>query len=348
MRPISRTQFLSLMLLTCVGVLSTILISCSSSRQTVGNPDEVPFVAVTQMMENSALNAVRDGVKDALAEAGYEAGQTLRWEWYSAQGNPVKAAQIADKYAWAKPDVIVAIAAPSAQSVVAAARNTPIIFSAVSDPVGVKLVKTINRPGDNVSGVSDRPPVPQQLTLIKEILPEATRLGVIYSGQEDLSAGLALLIDENAAAQGLEIQEATVTAANEGIGNEATVAARSLIGAVDAIYVLSDNLMILASVIQVGQDNQVPVFARNTDAVKQGAIAAISFNYYDVGRQTGAMVIKVLKGNRPSDLSVEFVEDLMLSVNLAAAEAMGIQLPESVISRADEVLSDEALSGEAL
>jgi len=342
MRPISRTQFLSLTLLICVGVLSTILISCSSSRQTVGNPDEVPFVAVTQMVENSALNAVRNGVKDALAEAGYEEGQTLRWEWHSAQGNPVKAAQIADKYAWARPDVIVAIATPSAQSVVAAARNTPIIFSAVSDPVSVKLVKTINRPGGNISGVSDRPPIPQQLALIKEILPEATRIGVIYSSEENQSADLVSLINTNAAAQDLEIQAVTISMADADIETTRS-SIRGLIGAVDAIYVFSDNVRVLEPVLQVAQDNRVPVFAASAEAVKQGAIAAVSFSYYDIGRQTGAMVIKVLKGNRPDDLAVEFVEDLKLSVNLAAAEAIGIQLPASVTFRADETISTEML-----
>ncbi len=326
------------MLLALIGTLSATLASCNSGGQTVGGTDEVPFVAVTQIVENSALDAVRDGVQDALAEAGYEAGETLRWEWRSAQGNPVKAAQIADKYAWARPDVIVAIAPPSAQSVAAAARNIPIVFSAVSDPVGVGLVETISKPGGSVSGVSDRLPVPQQIALIKEILPEATRLGVIYNSDEESLIDIAPLLNENAAEQGLDVQEVNVSMIDLAPGLETV---RSLTGAVDAIYVLSDDAQLLASVIQVAQDNQTPAFAANAAAAQQGAIAAISFSYYDIGRQTGAMVLEVLRGNRPGDLAVEFVENLKLSVNLAAAETANVQIPESVTSRADETLVGE-------
>ncbi|MEL6937598.1 MAG: ABC transporter substrate-binding protein [Cyanobacteria bacterium J06598_1] len=331
----SRAQFLTLALLGLTGALSGSLISCGNGTPTVGSTDESPFVAVTQIVEHPALNSVRDGVKDELAEAGYEEGSTLRWEWQSAQGNPVTATQIASKYAGAQPDVIVAIATPSAQSALSTASNTPIIFSAVTDPVGAKLVENADKPGGNISGVSDLSPIAQQLALIKEILPEAATLGVVYSAGEDNSASLVALIQENSGEQNLEIREVTVTASSE-----VAEAARSLVGSVDAIYVPTDNTVVsaLESVIQVGQDNQLPVFAGDTDSVERGAIAAISFDYYDVGRQTGKMVAKVLKGSRPGDLAVEYVQELNLSINPAAAEAMGIELPESVTSRADETL----------
>ncbi|MEL6880035.1 MAG: ABC transporter substrate-binding protein [Cyanobacteria bacterium J06607_10] len=331
----ARRQFLALALVGLAGSVSPVLVSCGNGGQTVGGADEAPFVAVTQIVEHPALNAVRDGIKDELAEAGYAEGDALRWEWQSAQNSPATAAQIASKYAGAKPDVIVAIATPSAQSAVSAATNTPVIFSAVTDPVGAKLVENADKPGGNVSGVSDLAPMTEQLELIKEILPEASTLGVIYNAGEDNSVSLVALINENAAAQNLTIEEVTVSATSEVAG-----AARSLIGSVDAIYIPTDNTVVsaLESVIQVGQDNQVPVFAGDTDSVGRGAIAAISFDYYDVGRQTGAMVIKVLKGNKVGDLPVEFVKDLKLSINPAAAEAMGVELPESVTARADDTL----------
>ncbi|MEL6263358.1 MAG: ABC transporter substrate-binding protein [Cyanobacteria bacterium J06626_6] len=308
-------------------------VSCGNGTQTAGGSDEVPFVAVTQIVEHPALDSVRDGIKDQLAEAGYEAGSTLRWEWQSAQGNPATATQIANKYAGAQPSVIVAIATPSAQSAVSAAENTPIIFSAVTDPVGAKLVENADKPGGNVTGVSDLSPIAQQLELIKSILPEAATLGVIYNAGEDNSVSLVGLVNENAPAQNLAIEEVTVSASSE-VAN----AARSLVGSVDAIYIPTDNTVVsaLESVIQVGQDNQVPVFAGDTDSVERGAIAAISFDYYDVGKQTGDMVVKVLKGSKPGDIAVEFVKDLSLSVNTAAAEAMGVTLPESVTADADQ------------
>ncbi len=335
MSSFSRAKFLTLALGGLTGVLSTALISCGNGAQTVGGTVEEPFVAITQIVEHPALNAVRDGVKDELTEAGYEEGSTLRWEWQSAQGSPATAAQIANKYAGARPDVIVAIATPSAQSMIAATSDTPIIFSAVTDPVGAKLIENADKPGGNVSGVSDLSPIKQQLELIQEILPDVETLGVIYSAGEDNSVSLVALINENAPDLDIDIQEVTVSASSD-----VASAARSLVGTVDAIYVPTDNTVVsaLESVIQVGQDNQVPVFAGDTDSVERGAIAAISFDYYDVGRQTGAMVVKVLKGSRPGDLAVEFVEDLKLSVNPTAAEAMGIEIPESVTERADQTL----------
>lgn len=330
-----RNKLLSLALIGLTGAFGTGLSGCGNGAPTVGGTEDLPFVAVTQIVEHPALDAVRDGVKDELVAAGYEEGTSLRWEWQSAQGNPATATQIANKYAGAQPNVIVAIATPSAQSAAAAATNTPIIFSAVTDPVGAKLVENAEKPGGNISGVSDLSPIAQQLALIKEVLPEASTLGVIYNAGEDNSVSLVSLINENAAEQTLIIKEVTVSATSEVAG-----AARSLIGSVDAIYIPTDNTVVsaLESVIQVGQDNQVPVFAGDTDSVERGAIAALSFDYYDVGRQTGAMVTRVLQGSRPGDLAVEYVQDLKLSINPTAAEAMGVDLPESVTSAADEML----------
>ncbi len=335
----NRDKLLRLMLLafasTLITLLGLTLASCQNRGQSVGGADEVPFIAVTQSVENLAFNAVRDGIKDELAEMGYEEGEALRWEWRSAQGNPVKAAQIADKYVWARPDVIVAIATPSAQPLVTATKNTPVIFSAVSDPIEALLVKNIERPGGNTSGVSDRPPVIRQLALIREIMPTATTVGIIYDATDANSVSLISLINENTTEKSLTIQ--AVTASTD---SEVETAANSLAGLVDAIYVLPDSRVIsaIASVIQVSQNNQIPVFGGDKSVVESGAIATISFDYYGMGRQTGAMVAKVLEGNRAGDLPVEFVEDLRLLVNLAAAESMGIELPASVTSRADETL----------
>lgn len=318
------------------GALSTSLTSCGSGAPVAGGADTAPFVAVTQIVEHPALDAVRDGVKDSLAEAGYAEGDGLRWEWQSAQGNPATAAQIASKYAGAEPDVIVAIATPTAQAAVAASKNTPIVFSAVTDPVGADLIQNPEKPGGLVSGISDLSPIDQHMALIREVLPEAKTIGVIYSAGEANSVSLVELVKTEAPKQDFtEVREVTVSASSEVDG-----AARSLVGAVDAIYVPTDNTVVsaLESVIQIGQDNDLPVFVGDTDSVERGAIAGISFDYYDVGRQTGDMVIKVLKGARVGDLPVEFVDTVQLFVNPAAAEAMGVTLPEAVTSRADQVV----------
>ena len=270
---LSRAKFLPFTLLGLAGTISAALVSCGNG-ETGGGSADMPFVAVSQFVEHPSLDAVQDGLKDALDEAGYKDGESLRWDLQSAQANPATAAQIANKFVSARPDAIVAIATPSAQSAVAKASNVPIIFSAVTDPIAAKLVDDIERPGGWVSGVSDLSPVMQHLELIKEILPEAETLGVIYSAGEDNSVSLVTLVKDNAEAAGFsEIKEATVASSSE-----VATAARSLVGAVDAIYVPTDNTVVsaLESVVQVGQENQLPVFSGDTDSVGEGRSPALA------------------------------------------------------------------------
>ncbi|MEM9908393.1 MAG: ABC transporter substrate-binding protein [Cyanobacteria bacterium P01_D01_bin.44] len=318
--------------------LSTALIGCGStgdSANTSGSTD-TPFIAVTQIVEHPALDAVRDGVRDELAEAGYKDGESLQWAWESAQGQPATASQIAQKFVGESPDVIVAIATPSAQAVVAANQETPVVFSAVTDPVGAELVTDMEAPGGLVTGVSDLSPIDQHIALITEVLPEAKNLGIIYNAGEANSVSLVELIQQAAPEQGFDnVVEATISSSAD-----VATAADSLVGKVDVIYIPTDNTVVsaLESVLKVGADNQIPVFAGDTDSVERGAIAGISFDYYDVGRQTGEVVLRILNGEDPGTIPVETVQSLELSINPAAAETMGVTLPEAVTSRADQVI----------
>ena len=295
---------------------------------------DAPFVAVTQIVEHPALDAVRDGIQDELAEAGYEEGSSLTWAWESAQGQPATATQIAQKFVGEAPDLIVAIATPSAQAAVATSDDIPVVFSAVTDPVGAELVPSLDAPGELVTGVSDLSPIDQHLALIKEIAPETATIGVVYNAGEANSVSLVDLIKAEAPGQDLTVVEATVASSAD-----VATAAESLVGKVDAIYVPTDNTVVsaLESVLTVGAENQIPVFAGDTDSVERGAIAGISFDYYDVGRQTGDIVVRILEGEQPGSIPVETVETLQLAINPAAAAAMGIEIPEAVQSRADMV-----------
>ncbi|MGK7911480.1 MAG: ABC transporter substrate-binding protein [Synechococcus sp.] len=308
--------------------------SNSDSSQGTRADRDVKSVAVTQIVEHPALDAARDGIRDELAEAGYVDGETLRWEWESAQGNPATATQIASKFVGDGPDAIVAIATPSAQAAVAASDSIPVIFSAVTDPVGAELVDSLQYPGGLATGVTDLSPIGDHLDLIVEILPDIESIGVIYNAGEDNSVSLMKLILAEAPERNLEIVEATATRSSEVSG-----AAQSLVGKVDAIYVPTDNTVAsaLESVIAVGQDNQLPVFAGDTDSVGRGAIASLGFDYYDVGRQTGALVVQVLEGADPGMLPVQRVEQLNLVLNLDAAAAMGVEIPAEVVDRANDI-----------
>lgn len=306
--------------------------------------EQTKHVAITQIVEHPALDAVREGVKSVLEEAGFKEGENLKWTYESAQGQPAIAAQIAKKFAGEKPDVIVAIATPSAQAAAASARNTPLVFAAVTDPVGAKLVKAWDKPSKFISGVSDLTPVDKHMEMVKQVVPDAKRIGVIYNPGEANSVTLLNLVKEHAPKQGLEVIEAAAPKSAD-----VQTAARSLVGKADIVYIPTDNTVVSAieGVIKVAEQADLPVIAADTDTVKRGAIAALGFNYGEVGRQTGNMVVGVLKGIPLDKTPVQGVENVELYVHPEAAERMGVTLSEDFIKSAKEVISTESLKAEA-
>ncbi len=303
------------------------------SNPLIGMADK--SVAITQIVEHPALDAVRKGVKDELADSGYNVGKNLKWNYESAQGNGATASQIAKKFAGDNPDVIVAIATPSAQTMAAAARNSAIVFSAVTDPVGAKLVSNMEKPGGNITGVTDLTPIDKHMALVKRVVPSAQSVGVIFNPGEANSVTLLELVKQYAPQQGMKVVEASATKSSEVLS-----AARSLVGKADVIYIPTDNTVVSAfsAVVKVGQSAKIPVVAGDTDSVKQGAVAALGFNYYDVGRQTGKIVYQVLQGAKPGSIAVQGVDKMELFVNPAAAKKMGITLDKGLISEAKEVI----------
>lgn len=293
------------------------------------------IVAVTAIVEHPALDAARRGIEDELRAAGYAAGENLELVFASAEGSRARAERIASDLVELSPDVIVPISTPSAQAVARATSTIPVVFAAVSDPLSAGLVEDLAAPGGNVTGMSDLSPIGEHLALIKEIVPGARRLGVIYNPKEANAARLLELIESEAPGHGLEVVPATV-----GLPAKVADATAGLVGKVDAIYVPTDNTAIagLEAAAEVGRKNHLPVFAADVHAVPRGAIAASGFNYYDLGRQTGRMVGEVLDGADPGAMPVRRVSASDLFVNLVAAEAMGISVPSTVLARANTII----------
>ena len=290
-----------------------------------------PTVALTQIVEHPSLDAARRGILDELAAAGFAPGRNLTVDYQNAQGNPVTAAQIARQFVGAQPTVIVAIATPSAQAVAAATRAIPIVFCAVSDPIAAKLVKNLDHPGGNVTGTRDFPPLAEQLDLIRELSPAARTLGVIYNPGETNSVAMIDSLKPLASSKGFQLVEAAAPKSGDVLS-----AARQLTGKVDAIYIPLDNTVVsaLEAVIKVGREARIPVYSADTDSVKRGTVAALGFDYYDVGRQTGQQVVQVLRGAKPGAIPVENIKKLSLFLNPQAAAAMGVTVPDAVRQRA--------------
>jgi putative ABC transport system substrate-binding protein len=292
-------------------------------------------VAVTAIVEHPALDAVRDGVQAALKDAGFEAGKNLKWQYQSAQGNTGTAAQIARKFVGDKPDAIVAIATPSAQAVVASTKTVPVVFSAVTDPVAAKLVASWEPSKTNVTGVSDLLALDKQMDLVKQVVPGAKRIGMVYNPGEANSVVVVKELQKLLPSMGMTLVEAAAPRSVD-VGS----AARSLIGKVDVIYTNTDNNVVSAyeSLVKVGQDAKIPLVASDTDSVKRGAVAAYGINYRDLGEQTGRMVARILKGEAAGSIKPEVSTKMELFVNPGAAEKQGVKLSDALVKSAAQVV----------
>ena len=312
-------------------VLKTMLLSASLAVSSLHA--EPVYVASTAIVEHPALDAVRDGIKTYLEEHGY-AGDKMKFTYESAQGQPAIAAQIARKLVGEQPDVIVAIATPSAQAAVSASQDIPVVFSVVTDPVGAKVVPSLNQPGSNVTGLSDMVNVKQHLALMKEFLPELKRIGIPFNPGEANSVAIVEAMKAAAKEMGIEVIESAAPKSSD-----VMIAAKQLVGKADAIYCSTDNTIISAfeSVVKVGIDAQIPVFAADTASVERGAVAAVGYDYADLGRQTGELVLRVLQGEKPGDIDVKMAEGTNLFINSKMAQRMGVTIPQSVQQRANKI-----------
>ena len=301
----------------------------------VAHAQAVKSVGITAIVDHLVLNSVRKGVEDELKASGWEQGKNLKLTYQNAQGNAATAGQIARKFVGDKTDVIVAISTPSAQAAVAATKSTPIVFAAVTDPVAAKLVKSWDASGTNVTGMSDRLPLAPQIDLLLQVKPGAKRVGFVYNPGEINSVTVLKELKTELAKRGMTLVEAAAPRTVD-----IPSAAKSLTGKVDVIYSTTDNNVVSAyeSMVRVAQEAKLPLVAADTGSVKRGAIAALSADYYDMGRQTGKMVDKILKGAKPGSMAPEVSNKLALAVNPEAAKKQGAPLSDALLKRAAEVV----------
>lgn len=296
---------------------------------------EVKSVAVVAIVEHPALDSARDGILEALNEAGYQPGENLRWQYQSAQGNTGTAAQIARKFIGDRADVLVGIATPTAQALVAGTKQIPVVFTAVTDPVQAQLTPGWEASGTNVTGVSDVLELGKQIELIMEIVPDVKKVGMVYNPGEANSVAVVDAFKKMLPEYGLELMEAAAPRSVD-VRN----AALSLAGKVDVIYTSTDNNVVSAyeALAKVGSDTKTPLIASDTDSVKRGAIAAMGVDYRDLGRQTGRLVVRILEGEDPGIIAPQTSDNLQLFINVTAAQRQGVDLSEDLLQRATEVI----------
>ncbi len=285
-------------------------------------------IGIIQLVEHPALDQAYKGFVDGLAEAGYVNGENITIDYQNAQGEQANCVTIANKLVNDRDNLIFAIATPAAQAVANLTKDIPILVSAVTDPKTANLVESNERPGTNVSGTSDLTPVAAQISLLKKILPDAKKVGLMYCSSEANSIFQIDLAKAACAAEGLEYVEASVSASNE-----IQQVTQGLVGKVDALYIPTDNMLAagMANVAMVANQAKLPVICGEAGMVASGGLATYGINYYELGKQTSKQAVSILKdGANPAEMPIEYLEKCDLSVNHDTEAAIGVKVPSEL------------------
>ena len=287
-------------------------------------------IGINQLVQHPALDSATAGFQAAFDDAGVN----VDWDVQNANGEQATAQTISQQFASANLDMVLAVATPAAQATVQSIQDVPVLFTAVTDPVSAELVDSMEEPGANVTGTSDAAPIEEQLDLLKELVPDAERIGIVYASGEVNSQVQVDEAKEAAEPRGLEIVTQTVTNVTE------IPQAVEAIGDVDAFYVPTDNMVVsgIASLVQAAEASQTPVIAAEAGTVEGGAVATLGIDYEALGRQTGEMALRILEeGEDPATMAVETAAEFTYMVNEEAAERQGVEIPEAILNEAETV-----------
>jgi putative tryptophan/tyrosine transport system substrate-binding protein len=281
---------------------------------------DLKTIAITQIVSHSSLNKVHAGIINQLKN------HDIKIESYNANGSIITASQIANKIINQNPDLIIAIATPSAQTVIKAARNTniPVLFSTVTDPVGSGLVDNLQSPGKNVSGVRNLSPIKEQLEMIKDFMPNIKTVGMIVNYSDPSSNFLAKICQKEAKKLAIELKIKSIANSSEVLS-----AAESLARKVDAIFLLQDNTVASANstLVKISRDYKIPLFASYKEVTESGALASLSYDEYEIGQETAKMALSVLNGTKVGSIPVQDPDHFELTINVEIAKQLNIKIP---------------------
>lgn len=326
----------------CSSFMATSFVFAISSIKDADSKDnnKSKLITILQSVEHPALTQTRKGIIDELMESSLGKNNQIGIIFESAQGNMSLAQQISKKFISKKPDAIVSISTSVSQILVKLTKNNkiPVAFSSVTDPISSNLVKSLERPGSNITGVSNFVKVKPQLEMFKEVMPNLRKLGFIYNAGEINS--IKLLEATKIASKQLNIELITASANKT---SEVSAAASSIIDKVDAIFITNDNTALAAfkTIVKTATCANKPVFVSDVDIVEQGALLALGPNQYQVGRLTGKILLKILNGEAPAIIPVGFPKDVELFINKSMAKKLNIKISESIIKKADKIIGEE-------
>lgn len=313
------------------------LIYSSPNKDGKANPTtdkKTVKVGVLQYVSHPSLDLIYKGIQEGLAEEGYKADD-IEIDFMNAEGDQSKVATMSKQLVSNDNDVLIGIATPSAQGLAAATKNKPVVMGAITDPVGANLVKNLEKPGGNITGVSDHNPAKQQLELIKKLTPNVKTIGALYSSSEDNSKTQVEEFKKLAEEAGYKVEEYSVPSTNE-IASTMNV----MTGKVDAIWIPIDNTIAsaFATVVSSNKDAKKPIYPSATAMVEEGGLASVVVDQHDLGVATGKMAAKILKGAKPEETAVEIFNKGKSVINKKNAKELGITVPEDALKEAGQVI----------
>lgn len=324
------------MLVLAMGVLLAVGVSagCGGEKKEPGKAKEKVFqIGVLQLVQHGALDDSNKGFVDGLASRGFKDGVNIKIDQQNAQGDQSNLKTISQRFVNNQVDLIHAIATPAAQIVANTTKTIPIVGSAIVDYKTAKLVQSVEKPGGNITGTSNHNPPGRQIDLALKLLPNAKKVGALYTSSEVNSQIQVAAMKAYAAEKGLTVLEATVTNVND-----IQQAVQSLVGKVDFIYCPTDNNIAsaMSNIVKVTIPAKLPVFLGDEAPVlKGGATAGASVNFYKLGFQAGEMAADILSGkSKPADMPIGFQQDVKVVINKKSAQAIGLTLPADLQSAA--------------
>ena len=310
------------------------LLSIAGAKDTAKT---VKKVYINQLVQHPALDMTTKGIIDGLAELGYINGKNLDLKIDNAQGDTILANQISARLVSLNPDVVVGNPTITAQSFVKYAKEgkVKLVFTSVTDPVGAKIVNKLDQPGDNVTGVSNFVALEPQIEMFQKIKPTMKKLGFLYNPGELNSITLLNMLKEICPRYGIEVIGITASKTSEVYQSAVKL---SLL--VDAIFISNDNMALsaLKTIVKAAKAQQIPVFVSDTDIVKDGALAALGPNQYEIGKQTARLIAKILEGEDINKMNVEFPKGTELFLNQSTAAKLGIVFPKELLAKADKII----------
>ena len=299
-----------------------------SAKAEATDSTEMKKIGVIQLVEHKSLDIIYNSFKDELKNLGYVDGENVKITFQNAQGDMANITSIVQGFEGDKQDVVVGIATPVAQGAMSLTKTTPVVFSAVTDPIGAGILTDMNAPDKGMTGTSDAVQIDKIMDLALQITPDVKKVGFIYNPGEDNSVTNLGLLENYVKEKNLELETVSISTSAD-----LQTAAASLFEKVDMIFVSNDNTVAEAMPILTSEAIKAkkPIYVGADSMVMDGGLATVGIDYTDLGKETAKMVDEILKGKPVNEIPVKvFKDDLFIYVNTDTAAALGIEIPESI------------------